>query len=150
MLEQQIKRLKMMAPKGKISAKTWQRLSRNLDATNSIVPNGLSLLNLTENDGYRFTNIECEIIMWRAHLRFSEYLHTQGDKVFSIHGELLNDCLVNFGSNIKQKRLEYYEMALSTPLENIRYNNLNIQSFDIMDEIEPAIINYESESEMDL
>ena len=71
MLEQQINRLKIMAPKGKATEHTWQRLSRNLDATDKIVQNGMWVLNIDENDTYRFTGIENEIITWRAHLRYS-------------------------------------------------------------------------------
>ena len=84
MLEQRIKRLKTLAPKGKGSEKTWQRLSRNVDVADFIVKNGMPLLKMGDHESVRLTKIELEIITWRAHLRNSRYLHTKGNLVHNI------------------------------------------------------------------
>ena len=53
---------------------------------------------------------------------------------------MLSDCLVDFGDNIKQKRLKFFEVAKTTPLQNIKYENLNIFSGHVMKEIQPVIL----------
>ena len=53
---------------------------------------------------------------------------------------MLSDCLVDFGDNIKQKQLKFFEMATTTPLQNIKYENLNIFSGHVMKEIQPVIL----------
>ena len=42
-------------------------------------------------------------------------------------GERLSDDLLNFAENTRQKRLEYFEYALTIPLENIRYETLSVK-----------------------
>ena len=51
----------------------------------------------------------------------------------------MSDCLVDFGDNIEQKRLKYFEMAKTKPLQNLKYENFNILSGYVMEEIQQAI-----------
>ena len=64
MFEQQIKRWKMLVPKGKASEKTRQCLSRNVDVVDTIAKTGMSFLNLDDNDSVRITKIENELVVW--------------------------------------------------------------------------------------
>ena len=50
MLEQRVRRSKMIAPKGQTSTDMWVRVARNLDKVDNIVKNGMSLLNCIESD----------------------------------------------------------------------------------------------------
>lgn len=117
----------------------WERVARNVDPVGKIVENGMSLLNLREDDQYaiRFTPIEKELIKWIAHLRFSEYLLVESKLVVNIHGEALNVELKDLTGNINEYRRHYFQEALETELENIRYPNMNVKSDDILEEIQP-------------
>ena len=76
----------MLALRGKINAKTWQPLSRNVAVNDKIVKNGMSLLNLDDNDSVRITKIENKEIAWRrAHLIDSPYLHTTEVSICNIN-----------------------------------------------------------------
>lgn len=68
----------MLALRRKINAKTWQPLSRNVAVNDKIVKNGMSLLNLDDNDSVRITKIENKEIVWRrAHHNRSVNLQYQ-------------------------------------------------------------------------
>ena len=99
----------------------------------------MSLLKMDDHESVWSIKTEPEIITWCAHLKNSHYLHTKGNLVHNIHGEVLSDCLVDFGDNIKQKRLKFFEMAKTTLLQNIKYENLNILPGHVMEEILPII-----------
>ena len=47
MLEEKIKRQKELAPKGVVSSKTWQRVSRSIDKVEDIVDNGKTKLGIS-------------------------------------------------------------------------------------------------------
>ena len=118
MLEQRVKRMKMLSPKGVMSTEMWERVSGNVDSVGKIVKNGMSLLNLREDDQYavRFTPIEKEIVKWCAHLRQSQYLYTDSRFVVGIDGNILNAELKNFMENLDEYRHKYFQMALETNL----------------------------------
>ena len=139
LLEQRVKRMKMIAPKGAMSTEMWERVARNVDPVGAIVKNGMSLLNVRENDQYsiRFTPIQKELVKWMAQLRYTGYLHTQSDFVLDIHNNLLNSELNDFTANMSRYRNKYFEIALEKDLENIRYPSMNVKSNDIMEEIQP-------------
>ena len=42
-------------------------------------------------------------------------------------GERLSDDLLDFSENLRQKRCKYFELALTVPLENIRYGMLSVK-----------------------
>ena len=48
MLEQRVKRMKMVAPKGVMTKEMWQRVTRNIDSIDQIVKNGMSLSHIRE------------------------------------------------------------------------------------------------------
>ena len=135
---ERVKRMKMIAPKGKMSTEMWQRVARNVDSVDAIVKNGMSLLGIREDDQYdiRFTPIEKEVILWRAHLRYRNYLYTNSNSVVDIHGDELNSKLVYFLDNLNELHKLYFEKALTQNIENIRYPIIKVSSNDIMEEIQ--------------
>ena len=68
MLEQRVRQMKMISPKGIMNKEMWQRVARNIDNVDNIVQNGMNLLSMKENDPYSVRSIpsEKEIIRWRA------------------------------------------------------------------------------------
>ena len=61
--------------------------------------------------------------------KFELLFHTRVNTPYvqSIDGERLGDNLLNFSENMKLKRIEYFENALTLPLENIRYDTLSVK-----------------------
>ena len=61
--------------------------------------------------------------------KFELLFHTQVNTPYvqSIDGERLSDDLLNFSENMKLKRIDYFENALTLPLENIRYVTLSVK-----------------------
>ena len=49
-LEERVKSMKMMAPKGSITAETWQRIARSHDKVNNIVDHAMDLLNFNNEE----------------------------------------------------------------------------------------------------
>ena len=134
----------MVALRGKINAKTWQPLSRNVAVNDKIVKNGMSLLNLDDNDSVRITKIENKEITWRrAHLIDSPYLHTTEVSICSINWDLLSNCVIDFGNNLEIKRKEFFDFPQATPLQNIKYDNLCAHSGSIMEEIQLVLLGYD-------
>ena len=134
-LEEKIKSMKRMSPKGVVSSEMWTRVARSIDKVDAMVERGVQLLNYRDENQSRFTDISKEIVEWRAYLRNSNYLkHKQ---MVNIDGEPLNPQIINLKDSIKEKRQEYFKKALTVPLENIRYKNLKVTSSDIAAEITP-------------
>ena len=127
-LEQKIKRQKLLAPKGIVSKKTWQRISRSLDSVDLICKNTSSILGTSEEARSRTTILNDETLEWRAVLRKSGFLVDEQSKfVTNIYGEVLSEDLVDFSSKIEMKRKDYWDAAKDgTPLQNITYENLTI------------------------
>ena len=135
--------MKRMAPKGKVSSKTWQRIARSHDKVNKIVNQAIELLKFNDNERSRLINIEKEIVKWRAFLRHSRFLKNESGGFVGIYGDPLHPALLDFNVVLQNKRKEFFQFALDTSLENIRYENLKVVSSMIMDEIQPYIFNEE-------
>ncbi|XP_057303732.1 uncharacterized protein LOC130641092 [Hydractinia symbiolongicarpus] len=109
LMEQKIKRQKMMAPKGSVDKSTWQRISRCVDAFDRIYENTSNLLDLKDDAGSRNIILGNEIIEWRAFLRHSKFLdNNDSSTVFNIYGEPISSNFLNLTEKLKQKRLEYW------------------------------------------
>ena len=122
LLEQKIKRQKMLSPKGPVNKATWQKISRCLDKFDCIYKNVSSNFNLGEEAGERIALLSEEILEWRSVLRYSKYFeHEEKQTVFNIHGEVLENDFLNFSLNLKEKRVNYWKLHLNgRPIENIR------------------------------
>ena len=131
--------MKRIAPKGNVTSETWQTIARSHDKVKSIVDHAMNLLNFTNYERGRNINIDKEIIKWWALLRHSKYLKNTGNSLVGIYGDCLSDCLslLHVTETLKEKRKEYFSLALNTPLENIQYENITVVSTHIMDEIQP-------------
>ena len=134
-LEERIQAMKRMAPKGMVTKETWTRISRSLDDVDLAVRHGMRLLNYFDGDSRQFTNIINEIVAWRAYLRNSQYLKQDCDRPMTMSGKILSPEMNNLREVLHKKRQLYFEMATSTNLENIRYDNVELTSDMIMEEI---------------
>ena len=76
-LEENIKSLKRIAPKGNVSSETWQKNARSHDKVKSIVDHTMNLLSFNDCERGRNVNIGREIIKWRTLLRHSRHLNVQ-------------------------------------------------------------------------
>ena len=96
-LEQKIRRQKMLCPKGPVEAKVWERVSGAVDEVDAILSNSRPLSDVLEKDRKRFINISEEVFSWRCYLRESGYFHNA--KLFnvpiSINGHVLTDDMIN-------------------------------------------------------
>ena len=61
-----------MAPKGSITAETWQCIARSPDKVNNVVNHAMDLLNFNDEERSRFANIGNEVVKWRALLHHSK------------------------------------------------------------------------------
>lgn len=136
-LEERVKSMKRMSPKGPINENMWRRIGRSHDEVNEVVSNTMEHLKLLEVDRVRLTDIRKEINCYRAYLRHSTFLKADTDRAVNIRGEYLDNCMNNLAEAMREKRQLYYKMALDTPLENIRYQVLKTDSSDIQEEIRP-------------
>ena len=124
-LEERVKSMKRMAPKSDIRAETWQRIARSHDKVNNVVDHAMDLLNFNDEERSRFVNIGNEVVKWRALLRHSKYLRSNTESFVGIYEDNLNSDLLGKTQKLKNKRREYFRLAIHTPLENIRYDNLS-------------------------
>ena len=138
---ERIKAMKRMSPKVAVSSEMWLRVARSIDKVDSMVQRGIGLLDYRNEDGTRITDISKEIVEWRAFLRTSQYLRLK--KLVNTNGEALNPALINLKLTMKAKRLEFYTKAKTTPLQNIRYDNLTVSSSDLAKEIAPYEVNFD-------
>ena len=76
-LEENVKSLKRIAPKGNVSSETWQKIARSHDKVKSIVDHTMNLLSFNDCERGRNVNIDREIIKWRTLLRHSRHLKVQ-------------------------------------------------------------------------
>ena len=143
-LEERVKSMKRMAPKSDIRAETWQRIARSHDKVNNVVDHAMDLLNFNDEERSRFVNIGNEVVKWRALLRHSKYLRSNTESFVGIYGDNLNSDLLGITQKLENKRREYLRIAIHTPLENIRYDNIKVISSNIMDEIQPFIFDQET------
>ena len=147
-LENQIKRIKSLAPKGRISEDIWKKLIRCSTDVSACIDHGKKLLGLNSKDVSRKTSIEHEIAKYRACLRYNELLTQNSQDVVNTKREKLNESLITFTTCLKDKRKLYWKNVLDgVPLQSIRYENLNIMNTDDDDEL--VCYGYSDDSESD-
>ena len=130
-LENKIKQIKALTPKGKKDAEMWKKIIRCSKDVTKVVKHGRRLLGLDQQDGDRQDNNIPLIVKWRAYLRHSKYLEVDTPYVTSIDGERLNDSLADFSHILDKKRSEFWDQAREgTKLQSIRYTNINIVEND--------------------
>ena len=70
-------------------------------------------------------------------MRHSKYLTVTTKYVQSMSGVCMNDELCDFSNLLRSKRLLYWDMVCQgTPLQSIRYKNINIEKESEIDVIE--------------
>ena len=111
-LEGKIKRLKMVAPKVRISNELWRRIARGLDDIGEICERTNRNLDISEQDEYRDVDLYDEIVSWRAVIRCSEMLshHHKDDAILNIYKEPLSEDVDGFTLNVLDKMQIYADM----------------------------------------
>ena len=136
-LENQIKKIKSLTPKGKKDKDMWQKTIRSTPAVDKLLKHGKKMLNIQDISQSRWVQSEQEIVKWRARLRHSKYLSVKTKYVQSMSGVRMNDELSDFSNLLRSKRLLYWEMVCQgTPLQSIRYKNISIKRESEIDAIE--------------
>ena len=128
-LEEKVKSQKSIAPKGIVSAKVWQRISRSVDKLENLDKKTKWLLNLNREITSRNMLLENETIQWRALLRLSNYISgNESNRLTNIYGEPLHEDMRNLSGNAKKKVMQYFCAAINVNLEIITYDNLQVMS----------------------
>ena len=111
-LENKVKRQKMLASKGDVTPSMWQQISRSLDDIVQVSEFANSRLNIHDVDGIRDTNMTLEITRWRSLLRHTNYLmkHSDTPLPYSIDGEVLSRDMTNLTQIARGKMEEYYSI----------------------------------------
>ena len=131
-----IKRIKSLAPKGRISEDIWKKLIRCSTDVSACIDHGRKLLGLNSNDVSRKTSIKHEIAKYRACLRHNGLLSTSSQDVINTNGEKLNESLVTFTTCLKEKPKLYWKNVVDgKALQSIRYENLTIINDEEDDEL---------------
>ena len=100
-LEGKIKKQKNIAPKGAVTAKTWQKISRSIDRVDDIVENAKSQLGVFDILLSRNILLTKEISEWRVVLRLSGFLRVEKNTVATnIYNEKLSNNLVAFTNSV--------------------------------------------------
>ena len=81
--------MKRVAPKGSITAETWQRIVRSHNKVNNVVDHAMDLLNFNDEERSRFVNIGNEVVKWRALFCYSKYLRSNTGSFVGIYGDNL-------------------------------------------------------------
>ena len=103
-LEEKVKNQKSIAPKGIVSVKIWQRISRSVDKVKSLDKKAKWFLNLNREITSRKMLLENETIEWRALLRLSNYItDSESNRLTNIYGEPLHEDMRNLSGNAKKK-----------------------------------------------
>ena len=113
----------------------WLCVAHSHDEVNDVVKNTMSLLNLNESTRIRITDIHKELNIWRAILRDSQFLKMDFNRAVNIRGKYLDESMNDLMGELKSKRVHCFECASHTPLQSIRYENLQVICNDIMEEI---------------
>ena len=115
-LENQIKRIKSLAPKGRISEDIWKKLiccDRPWKEA-SRFPLGLNLKSVSR---------KTSIVKYKACLRFNQYLTQISQDVRNTKGEKLNQSLIKFTKcQAKDKRKLYWETTEVHSLRKFKHN----------------------------
>ena len=112
--------------KGKLSEENWRKVIRSADSVHKVTDKGKSMMGVDYSLKSRLTDISNEVVKWRAHLRFHEYLSCPSPHVLAIDNTQLNPELEQFQALITKKRLDYFKMARTVGLKHIRYKNVEI------------------------
>ena len=128
MLEQKVKKQKMLSPKGLIEKLTWQKISRCVDKVGTIYDNTSRFLDLCDENQSRLVLMSGEILEWRTVLRYSRFLeHTDMQNVYDINGNVLNSQISNLSSLLREKRKSYWKMhAGGTKLKRNRIKEYSL------------------------
>ena len=128
-LEEKVKNQKSITPKGIVSAKVWQRISRSVDKVENLDKEAKWFLNLNREITSRNMLLENETIEWRALLCLSNYItDNELNRLTNIYGEPLHEDIRNLSGNAKKKVMQYFSAAINVNLENITYDNLQVTS----------------------
>ena len=149
-LEERVKTMKKLSPKGKMDKQMWQRVARGMDEVNGVIQHGQSLLHMKDDHAARITPIENEVVKWRALLRNSKYLSSNRRRVYTMDGKPLDEEFSHFMATVAKKRELYFDLALTENLESIRYDNLKVEIdglYDSDDEISPYTSDGSSDEE---
>ena len=140
-LENKIKRLKMLSPKGTISNSMWKSLCRGLDQIGQVYENAAKILVIDDSEKHREIDLYDEIVSWRAVLRSSEMLQCRVEEgvVKNIYGEVLSNELDDLTLLLENKINLYWQQAKDgVPLENIKTEVISIladnEEYNISDE----------------
>ena len=102
-LEEKVKSQKSIAPKGIVSAKVWQRISRSVDKVENLDKNTKSFLNLNREITSQNMLLENETIEWRALLYLSNYItDNKSNRRTNIFSEPLHEDMGNLSGNAKK------------------------------------------------
>ena len=134
-LEERIKSMKRIAPKGKVTKETWVEISRSVDNVGDVVDHGRNLLNYSDSGAALFTDVTSELVEYRAILRHSNYLRSDSERAVNTDGQILNPCMNDLRQALEEKRKEYFELAKTVNLENIKYDNLQTAHGSVIEEL---------------
>ena len=127
-LENKIKQIKSITPKGKKDVDMWKRTIRATPSVSKVLSHGRKLLQMDDDSFIRITRSENEIVKWRALLPHNAYLSVSTPYVQSFSGERLSDSLLELGKGCDELRLLYWQKVREgIPMESIRYDNIQIQ-----------------------
>ena len=121
-LENKIKRLKMIAPKGRISNSTWQTLCRGIDKIERVYENAAEILQIDDGEKHQEIDLYDEIVSWRAVLRSSHMLECRLEEgiVKNIYGEVISMEVDDLAIQLENKMDRYWQKAREgIPLSNI-------------------------------
>ena len=114
LLEQKIKQQKLLAPKGFVEKKTWQRISRSIDKIDVIYKNSSEHLHIGGETKTRIILNSAEVLEWRSMIRFSSFLTytSESNDVFNIHGEPLSEKMRDLKGNLDEEMKTFYKRHL--------------------------------------
>ena len=95
---------KSIAPKGIVSVKVWQCISRLVDKIENLDRKTKFFLNLNREMMSRNMLLENKTIEWRALLRLSNYItDNKSNRLTNIYGEPLHEDIGNLSGNAEKK-----------------------------------------------
>ena len=96
-LEEKVRTMKRLSPKGQMDKKMWQRVARGMDNVNKAIEHCKNLLQIDNSEATRLTPVDNEIVKYRAKLRSLRYFNNPDDYFRNMDGdESLNPILRNF------------------------------------------------------
>ena len=138
-LEERVRTMKRLSPKGKMDKTMWKRVARGMDNVNKAVAHCKHLLKIDNDEATRMTPVDSEIVKYRAKLRSLKYFSNEDDYFQNMDGDKsLNPILKDFTSVVAQKREEFFALAQSSNLENIRYDVLSPFGEDCTSDLEDS------------